>query len=444
MNVSGPVLDGLEATAPNADPPPPKNAGVLRRWVRVLSGRLTWLRARRAATDTAVAVADDAQALRGRAHADDNERTSETAATGLTRRQRKAQAWQGRHCENCRVALQGPFCHLCGQPERTPVRALVALAGDALDYMFDVDSRLFKTLKSLFFRPGRLTEAYLRGERMSFVRPLRIYLAISALLFIVVSTTSDLKDAEIETNDVRIGVGPIQPPTPPKPPGAFAAGPAGAKRIPAPPAVAAPASRDPSVPPPAPKLSPRKPISLTILDGEPWDAVKNPVDLAYLPDFADRQFNLFIATVIAKVDLARNDPKRLGHEFLRVLPQSMFVLLPIFALLLKGVMLFKRRLYMEHLMVAIHSHTFMFMGILVAIALGFAYDHWPQGWFNPWGLFTGVAIAWIPLNLFLTQKRVYRQGFFGAAFGFMIVSTLYLLLLSFTILGALVLSLVNL
>jgi hypothetical protein len=403
------------------------------------------------------AIADEAQALRGhgRSHESEAKANQEESsaqarthkdAKALSRRERKSVAWQGRHCENCRVELKGPFCHACGQPERTPVRALVALAGDALDYLFDVDSRLFKTLKNLFFRPGRLTEAYLRGQRMSFVRPLRIYLAISALLFIVVTSTSDL-DTEGDS-DLRIGVGlddrPL-PPTPPTPPEAFAGGPERAAPLAAPvPPVAAPVVRDPSVPPPPPKLSPRKPITLTFFDDKPWDAAKNPVDFAFLPDFANRQFNLFIATVIAKVDLAREDPKRLGQEFLRVLPQSMFVLLPIFALLLKGVMLFKRRLYMEHLMVAIHSHTFMFMGILVAIALSFAYEHWPEGWFNPWGFFMGLAIAWIPLNLFLTQKRVYRQGFFGAAFGFMIIATLYLFLLSFTILGALVASLVNL
>ncbi len=365
----------------------------------------------------------------------------------MSRRERKANAWQGRHCENCQIALQGPFCHGCGQPERTPVRALFALAGDAVDYLFDLDSRLLNTLKNLFFRPGRLTEAYLRGQRMSFVRPLRIYIVVSALLFVVISaTTNDLNvvtDEEGNTAQANAQVTNV--------PGV---GETGADTVAAPGSDLEAAAVDEMPPPPI--LLPvrgepetavagkRKPISLTLFGSKPWHATDNPLEFAVFPDAVNRRINIFIGTVIEKSELARENPKRLGHEFLRVLPQSMFVLLPIFALLLKVVMVFKRRLYMEHLMVAVHSHTFIFMGILVAVVLGSIEEWWPTTWLNPWGLLTGLTVAWIPINLFLTQKRVYRQSFLGAAFGSLIISTLYLFLVSFTALGALVLSLVNL
>ena len=39
----------------------------------------------------------------------------------------------------------------------------------------------------------------------------------------------------------------------------------------------------------------------------------------------------------------------------------MFVLIPLFALLLKLFYVFRRRLYMEHLIVALHSHAFLFL-----------------------------------------------------------------------------------
>ena len=44
----------------------------------------------------------------------------------------------------------------------------LSLSSDAFDYLFDVDARVWRTLVSLFFRPGRLTELYLLGKRMSF------------------------------------------------------------------------------------------------------------------------------------------------------------------------------------------------------------------------------------------------------------------------------------
>lgn len=380
-------------------------------------------------------------------------------AQRLSRRERKAVAWQGRNCENCGIPLQGPFCHQCGQPEKTPIRDLVSLSTDAFDYLFDVDARVWRTLVSLFFAPGRLTEAYLRGKRMSFVRPLRIYLVISALLFIVVTSMSDLGGIKVGQNgDVVVidadgggdadGVTPDAP-TPDTPPAPESTAPTGEA---APVADAAATAPDaPTAPASEPQgkgqdeeKEKKEPITLTIIGDQPWHPTDNPLVFDWLPEVGNQWLNEYIGIIQANLELARDDPKRLGHAFLRVLPQSLFVLLPIFALLLKIVLVFKRRLYMEHLMVAIHSHTFLYIGILVAIGLSWIAEHWPEGWTNPWWMFMGFAIAWIPVNLFLTQKRVYRQRWWGAPFAFAVIGTLYLFLVSFTAFGALVMSLVNL
>lgn len=47
------------------------------------------------------------------------------------------------------------------------------------------------------------------------------------------------------------------------------------------------------------------------------------------------------------------------------LPGAMLVLLPIYALLLKLFYVFKRRIHMEHLIVVLHSHAFLFLWLLV-------------------------------------------------------------------------------
>lgn len=383
---------------------------------------------------------------------------SETPARPLSRRERKANAWQGRRCENCEIPLQGPFCHQCGQPEKTPIRDLVSLSTDAFDYLFDVDAKVWRTLVSLFFVPGKLTEAYLRGKRMSFVRPLRIYLVISALLFIVVTSMSDLGGIKVSQNgDVVVidGDGGGDEDASPDaattvPPDASDAEPRPASAESPPATPSDPASARPESPPAAEASTEaaaaekkKEPISLTIVGSQPWHPTDNPLVFDWLPDAGNQLLNDYIGIIQANLELARDDPKRLGHAFLRVLPQSLFVLLPIFALLLKIVLVFKRRLYMEHLMVAIHSHTFVYIGILVAVGLSWMAEHWPEGWTNPWWLLMGLAIAWIPVNLFLTQKRVYRQRWWGAPFAFGVIGTCYLILISFTAFGALVMSLVN-
>lgn len=377
------------------------------------------------------------------------------AAAGrpLSRRERKRMGWQGQSCANCRTPLQGPYCHVCGQPERTPMREITALTHDALDYMLDVDARVWKTLRDLIFRPGRLTEAYLAGQRMSFVRPLRLYLFASALLFLVDGMGTD----------VPIQIGGLT--DEPEAVGSQAAAEAGVRLATAGAALAAAttpeerAQRQQEMEQAARELEKaseeveqagaetgrskavREPISFNFNDAQ-WHRTDNPLRFAPLPAWANDAINDYIEIIRQNLELVRSDPKRLVEAFLRVLPQSLFVLLPIFALLLKIVFVFKRRLYLEHLMVALHSHTFIYFAIVLAMTLQWIHGGWPHGWANPFGFLFALTVAWIPINLFLTQKRVYRQGWFGAIVAYSVIGLMYTVLFTLVAIGALVASLV--
>lgn len=52
----------------------------------------------------------------------------------------------------------------------------------------DIDGRMLLTLKTLVFRPGLLSLDYKNGKRVKYTPPLRIYLVISILFFLLVST----------------------------------------------------------------------------------------------------------------------------------------------------------------------------------------------------------------------------------------------------------------
>ena len=56
----------------------------------------------------------------------------------------------GAPCPNCGTALAGPWCHACGQSAEDFHRSLVKLAGEALEGLFELDGRLWRTLP----RPG--------------------------------------------------------------------------------------------------------------------------------------------------------------------------------------------------------------------------------------------------------------------------------------------------
>jgi len=129
-----------------------------------------------------------------------------------------------------------------------------------------------------------------------------------------------------------------------------------------------------------------------------------------------------------------------------LLPQTMFVLMPLFALLLTVFYIFKRRLYMEHLIVALHSHAFIFLSLLLLVALH-ALKAWllpHAAWLTvPLGLLSAAVWVWIFVYLFLMQKRVYMQGWFFTTVKYCCIGICYTVLLSVALTFAFALSLAS-
>ena len=89
-------------------------------------------------------------------------------------------------CQNCATALLGVHCHECGQKkinanEFALKRFLARVAGDITDIE---SSKIFKTLRAMFTKPGLLTTEYLAGRRGNYVGPIKLYLTFSALYFL--------------------------------------------------------------------------------------------------------------------------------------------------------------------------------------------------------------------------------------------------------------------
>lgn len=66
------------------------------------------------------------------------------------------------------------------------MRSLVA---DALGDLLAFDSRVLRTLRPLFLRPGFLTAEWCRGRRVPYVPPFRLYVLVAALFFFVLAVT---------------------------------------------------------------------------------------------------------------------------------------------------------------------------------------------------------------------------------------------------------------
>lgn len=88
------------------------------------------------------------------------------------------------NCLNCGEEVSGNYCSNCGQkfqPTKVPLRLFL---DDVVETLFTIDNRLFRTLRDLFLKPGKVTIDYIEGRRAKYLPPLRIYLSISVVYFL--------------------------------------------------------------------------------------------------------------------------------------------------------------------------------------------------------------------------------------------------------------------
>ncbi len=88
----------------------------------------------------------------------------------------------GGNCLNCGAALDGPYCHACGQPVHVH-RSLAAFWHDLAHGVLHFEGKIWRTLPMLAWRPGDLTRRYIAGERARFVSPMALFLFSVFMMF---------------------------------------------------------------------------------------------------------------------------------------------------------------------------------------------------------------------------------------------------------------------
>jgi hypothetical protein len=121
-------------------------------------------------------------------------------------------------CRNCGAVLFGRYCATCGQAAEVHVPTTLELIHEALEGLTHSDSRLWRTLACLWFRPGGLTNAFVAGRRASYLPPFRLYLVVSVIFFLLASMSHPALQLEraregkvdfdrIQSNCARLEVG---------------------------------------------------------------------------------------------------------------------------------------------------------------------------------------------------------------------------------------------
>ncbi|MBS0365837.1 MAG: DUF3667 domain-containing protein [Proteobacteria bacterium] len=92
-------------------------------------------------------------------------------------------------CDNCGAPVPGKYCSACGQRLESPVQSLRHFLTLAFEDVTHADSRLWRTLQALLLRPGHLTREFLRGRRVAYLPPVRLYLVLSVVFFLWAGAT---------------------------------------------------------------------------------------------------------------------------------------------------------------------------------------------------------------------------------------------------------------
>src|SRR6059058_3792684 len=334
------------------------------------------------------------------------------------------------HCENCGAELQGHWCAKCGQPAIEYRRSFRHVVADLLNEFLNWDSKFFTTIALLILKPWRLTNEFLAGKRVRYVNPLRLYLLASILFFFAVNyATKGVKfepgklepkdraelEAELKNEDL-----------PPAAREKLAA----LLRESSPSPASEPSTNTPSpVPSGSPNASPSSPAPETDTHKKQYGKI------------GERPFAVFDADAKTSTPFERwieaRAKEKMGEHgtkmglfiatLLSNLPYMMLCCIPLFAFVLKVLYIRRHIFYIDHLIYALHIHTFLYTAVMLIVLATIGLNRITPPTLGGWI----IALLWIlfVVQIFLSIRRVYRQGWFMSTLKFFVGGFVYMIVL---------------
>ncbi|HEY4217672.1 MAG TPA: DUF3667 domain-containing protein [Gemmatimonadaceae bacterium] len=256
-------------------------------------------------------------------------------------------------CLNCGHPLGGPFCSECGQRAVPPHPRVTELAGDAFAEFSGWDGKFSETIQLLVRRPGELTRQFIAGRRVRFISPVRLYLAMSFIYFVLAGAVGNQPTRPGEVNLPGIHIS----------------------------ATGEEQGKGPVV------------VSRAMTAAQSGSLTKAQRDSAMA--------QVARAPRILKPLLRRgiDDPQGLKRTIVANVPRVFFALLPVFAAILA--LFYRKRHYPEHLYYAIHLHSFAFLALTLVELATLSGLQKPSGTIGP------IVMIWIAVYNVLALRRVY-------------------------------------
>ncbi|MBT3254567.1 MAG: DUF3667 domain-containing protein [Candidatus Marinimicrobia bacterium] len=258
---------------------------------------------------------------------------------------------QHKECLNCGSPLSSQFCPECGQKNKEYNLTFKDFFSVFLEELLDVDSRVLRSLKLLFTKPGFLTTEYVKGRRVRYVPPVRIYLVASVVFFVILSLKAIIPDVKnnqfLKEYQETGGI----------------------------------------------EESLRGVMGGQVTSNDSLQFLEDMGIVATDPDSSAVNMSLTIGE--QPFQLQEGD---LLSNFSDNFAKMMFLLLPVAALQLKVLYWRRKKLYIEHLVFSLHVHAFIFSLLILTIILDYKLTMW-------------LVIISSLIYLYIAMKQFYSQSY---------------------------------
>ena len=293
-------------------------------------------------------------------------------------------------CKNCQTEFQGNFCPQCGQSIKDYNRPFGFMIYDLMGNIFAFDTRLWRTFKAVLFQPGKMAHEFIVGHRVKYMPPFRFYVFVSFIFFLMLNAVT-LSSIDENSEGVIVNNN-----------GNF----------------------------------------------ELKDSVKNEMNLAIDSLHADsvvsQEERVSLNKIIEDEESSEEEerikevikyPEYYIPQFIKYLSWFLFLLMPIYGMLLWLFFHRKYKYYLGHLIFAINQHSFLFVIFIILMGIHFVFPN-KESTYEAW------LLLLIPAYAIIGARKLYQRRWISVVFRLLTVLTVYHVLLFTALIVALVVTFV--
>lgn len=313
------------------------------------------------------------------------------------------------NCLNCGNTVEKRYCTHCGQENVESRQSAGHLFFHFFEDLTHYEGKFWSSMRLLIFHPGVLSREYLDGRRNRYLVPVRMYIFVSFISFVILGL---LPPTEKLTEENR----------PPYPKGT---GPAYTGDF-------ALQFEDGNL---FYLITPREYRSLAH-----YDSVKKSLPEAERPDVYDDFFNERM------IYLSKFTPLENGDRFIasigKSIPKALFLVMPLFALVIYFFHSRKKWLYFDHGIFTLHFFSFTLLFITVLSILRVIAFKINEGVFDlyMYAMAIGITLG-LPLYFIAAHRRMYGEKWVISILKSVLIYAINLSIITFMALAIMVVTL---